>query len=371
MIADRIKFWLRDHALPLWAGAGTDRVQGGFIERLRPDGSPDFAADKRSMVQARQIYVYSHAAMLGFGGKNVETADRGFDFLLRYASPDGMKRGVVHALGRAGDVRDALRDTYDQAFCLMAFSWYYRASGNPAALRAIEEISAAIELLRHPSGLGYVEAASERLPRRQNPHMHLFEAFLAAYEATGQQQFLDRAAEVLVLLRGRFICDGTLREYFADDLSVAVHPYGAIVEPGHHHEWVWLLAQHERLAKTDSRELRELLHTKARRTHEADTGLAVNEIWADGSTRDAAKRLWPQTEALKAAIAVGEYDTIPSSVACIFDRFLSPAPPGSWIDRLGSDNSPLLSASIPASSFYHVFLAFACCIEVSDKAISP
>jgi mannose-6-phosphate isomerase len=70
------------------------------------------------------------------------------------------------------------------------------------------------------------------------------------------------------------------------------------------------------------------------------------------------KRLWPQTEALKSELVTGWPTAVAdATIDRIFRHFLEPAAPGGWVDRLTADNHPL-DAPMPASSFYHLFLAF-------------
>jgi mannose/cellobiose epimerase-like protein (N-acyl-D-glucosamine 2-epimerase family) len=359
MPVDRIRSWLCDSALPLWADVGFDRQHGGFVERLRADGTPDLDVHKRTMVQARQIYVYSHAAALGLL-PDASLAEQGFDFLMRHACPDGMQAGLVHAVTREGAVVDETRDSYGHAFFLLAFSWLYRATGSSDARRALDDIAIAIEKLRHPSGSGYRERdGTVEQRRRQNPHMHFLEAFLAAYAATGNEQFLARADEIVALFEGNFFREGMLLEFFDDDLRPAPAPEGRIVEPGHHHEWVWLLQQYEYARGRDMSAHRQKLYdATSRHGHDARSGLVFNEIWADGSAKDMSKRLWPQTEALKSELVTGWPTAVAdATIDRIFRHFLEPAAPGGWVDRLTADNHPL-DAPMPASSFYHLFLAF-------------
>ena len=53
----RLKKWMFDQALPLWAELGTDTVYGGCVEQLALDAGPSEAGFKRIRVTARQIYV--------------------------------------------------------------------------------------------------------------------------------------------------------------------------------------------------------------------------------------------------------------------------------------------------------------------------
>ena len=63
---ERLRRWVLDQALPLWGGIGFDSARGAFVERLTFEGAPLLSAPRRAMVQGRQIYVFSHAAMLGW-----------------------------------------------------------------------------------------------------------------------------------------------------------------------------------------------------------------------------------------------------------------------------------------------------------------
>ena len=75
--------WMIAQALPFWATTGFDQTRGCFHERLFHDGTPDAAAPRRTMVQARQIYVYSQAHQLGWHEGGAELAVRAMVSLQR------------------------------------------------------------------------------------------------------------------------------------------------------------------------------------------------------------------------------------------------------------------------------------------------
>ena len=60
-----------------------------------------------------------------------------------------------------------------------------------------------------------------KLPRRQNPHMHLLEALLALHVATGEKNWLRRAGALVDLFKRRFVDPqtGALIEFFGEDWS--------------------------------------------------------------------------------------------------------------------------------------------------------
>jgi mannose/cellobiose epimerase-like protein (N-acyl-D-glucosamine 2-epimerase family) len=370
----RAREWLTGHALPYWSTTGLDRKHGGFIEAAAHDGAPLLARDKRVRVQARQIYVMSHAALLGLGDY-LPAAEVGFSFLTRHAwHAEG---GFAHLLSPDGSVKDARRDTYDHAFILLALSWYLRASNDRRAAEWIERtLDAAERLLWEPSSGSFREAVPESLPRRQNPHMHMLEAMLALDAATGDPRARRFAERMLTLFETRFFRKdtGTLIEYF----DAAWHPLagreGARVEPGHHCEWLWLLKMCEARFGVGLGPWRKALYGFVDRHGRAKgLGLLYDEVTPDGRALVPTMRCWPQTEALKAALVRYE-ENEPGAEAevarvceALFSRYLATKPVGLWQDRL-DETGRGLAPDVPASTLYHLFLGFAELLRVAGAA---
>ncbi|MDT8870497.1 AGE family epimerase/isomerase [Komagataeibacter rhaeticus] len=80
----RVQTWLYDHAWPYWAAHGVDRVHGGFVEYLDLAGHDGGAPFKRVRAQARQLYCFSQAALLGLPGAR-EISDNCWQFFDRHA----------------------------------------------------------------------------------------------------------------------------------------------------------------------------------------------------------------------------------------------------------------------------------------------
>lgn len=55
-----------------------------------------------------------------------------------------------------------------------------------------------------------------------------------------------------------------------------------------------------------------------------------------------------------------------SSVGLLMDRYLAHTPRGAWIDAFDAEGNSIVK-TIPASTLYHVFLAFAEVLRVSDE----
>jgi mannose/cellobiose epimerase-like protein (N-acyl-D-glucosamine 2-epimerase family) len=370
-ILGMLRTLMTDRSLPLWAREGWDSSRGGFVERLGPDGKADQLAPRRVRVQARQIYSFAIAARLGWCPQGRDIAMKGMEYMLAKArSPDG-RPGFVHLIDPDGNVLNPLRDAYDHAFVLLALATLYELTGDASLRGEMDSLVAFLDSeLRSPHG-GFIEGIPPTLPRRQNPQMHLFEAMIAAFDATHDLNYQNRAGDLF----GLFIASlydarrQALGEYFEEDWS-RIEP--VIVEPGHQAEWVWLLRGFERITGCPTGRYRAQLLSSALRYCDEATGCLIDEGDAEGKIRKSTRRLWPQTEIAKAWIAqaeVGEQgaaDKACEALARLHRHYLSHPVPGGWYDQFDRDNRSLVD-TIPASSFYHII----CAIAEAERVLVP
>jgi mannose-6-phosphate isomerase len=351
-------------ALPLWASAGFDRAYGGFQERLFLDGTPDAAAPRRTMVQARQIYVYAHAAALGWHPRGLPLAQQALNTLLgRARAPDG-RPGYVYSVLPDGGIADPARDTYTHAFVILALAWLYRASGD-AQLRGLIDGALAFidEHLTAPNGTLY-ESTPRRLPRRQNPHMHLYEAMLALHEVADHPEAAARAEKLRAQLESRFLDPQTriIGEFFDDDWRPQAE--SDVVEPGHHAEWSWLLHQHARIAGRAPELLAAHFLAFAAGGADPETGFVFDGVSHSNAPRLRSRRIWPQTELAKAWLVAhekghaGAIEAADRILGAVSRRYLSVPVPGGWIDKFDEAGAPV-GNTMPASTLYHLFGAAA------------
>lgn len=369
-IARQGREWLFEAAAPQWRG---EHKNAAFLfpERFSIHGEPD-PCPHRLFVQARHIFSYCEIGRLGWNGPWRDMAEASADFLLRQGRrTDGF---FIHQFDDRGAVFDARADLYDQAFMLLAFAQIGEVTRRVEFFDAAEALDDALEAhWRLPHG-GYFEGEIAQCPPfRQNPHMHLLEAFLALHAATDAPRWKSKVDHIAGLCENFFVdpATGALLEYFDDDFVPRPGVEGRIVEPGHCFEWAWLF---ERLALTGQSAAtamsdRFVGFARARGV-DSKRRVTINELTTDGAVHNADARLWPQAERLKAALAQFRRTGDPmesaeavKAYAGLFQYFDTPKR-GVWRDKLCADGSWIAEPS-PGSSLYHITCALA---ELCDAA---
>ena len=368
--AREARAWLFEACFPLWAERGLGGR--GFLEALDLQHRKVASDLARVRVQARQTYVFTEAIRLGWNAERAgDLVQLGVEILdTACRRPDGLFGRTVDL--STGVLEDDTADLYDIAFALHALAG---ASGLvspgadegllfPRASFLIEEVSDALEAhLIDPAG-GYIESLPRPTHRLQNPHMHLFEASLELYGITKDTRHSKRATQLRDLFLTRFFdkSTGTLGEHFAQDTwAIPTGNAGDIIEPGHQFEWVWLLARYALLMRVRLPEEAYRLYDLACLTLD-DEGRAVQSCKRDGTLVDRSRRTWPQTEALKAHVTMWRAGNDAAGVRAVnsFDVLIEEylTPEGGWVDHYGEDGQ-VLAGHMPASTGYHVVLAFA------------
>ena len=366
--------WLIEIAVPQWCSRG--RTESGlFAERMALDGTPN---DEyfRTFVQARHIYSMVAAARAGWTGPEKRLVSETVRTLITRAKrSDGL---YVHRLDRYATVLDERADLYDQAFVLFSLGIAGGALGDESLFDEAEALLDAITARwSHPEG-GFREGEIvDPSIRRQNPHMHLLEAFSVLKDASGRRRFGEAALAIAKLCQSRFIdpSSGALLEYFDEDWEPAPGEQGRIAEPGHCFEWAWLF---ERLAAAgwqDAVATSDAL-TAFGRNHGIDQirGVAINEVLTDGTVVNGKARLWPQTERLKVAVARYHRTKSDEELREIVDSwsglraYFLPDSPWLWRDKM-NENGTFIEELAPGSSLYHISCAIAemCTLSTSES----
>ena len=366
---DEIRRWTFDVALPFWGDAGYDLQSRRFVEKLDYSGKPIDTGYHRTRVIGRQTYVFSHAAILGWDRGLSLSAEGARQLDELYLGPD---KGWPRTTGPNGDILDDTPDLYDLAFVLFGYAWRHKAARDEASRAGMHRAMDFIEAhLR--ADVGYWHELPPEGWRLQNPHMHLLEASLVAYEATGETRFLATARELVTLFREKLFDGTTLAEYFDSNWNRAQGQEGRLVEPGHMLEWAWILVQYGKVGGEDTIALAEGL-VRFAEEHGVDpkTARTLQVVLDDGTPVDAGARTWPNTERIKAHLALFEATgrdprpAVAASARLLLDQYLSTPIPAVWLERFTADGQPDAD-DVPASTLYHIFLAFSEVLRLQDR----
>lgn len=364
----RLREWLRFKALPLWSALGQGE-DGAFAECLALDGRR-VATPRRARVQARQIYVFAQAGLMGWQGpwaRAVKTglANLGADFL----RSDGLMRTLLCAESRP---LDETAMVYDQAFLLLALATALKAGigGDDVGARGAE-VRDALMKRRTPNG-AFREAGGR--PFQSNAHMHLLEAALAWEEVSDDLAWRDLSDRIADLACTTFVdpASGRLREFFDEKWAPAAGDDGRLVEPGHQFEWSWLLTRYAKARECGAAmNAARHLYVAGREGVSERHHVVVNALNDDGSVRSGRARLWPQTEWLKSALVMAQEASAHDRAAYLNDAstalralWLYLTPDGFWRDtRL--QGGGFIEEPAPASSLYHIISGFT---QLSESA---
>lgn len=294
-----------------------DEEYGGFINQMLDDGTVFDRMTKHLVGTCRFTYNYALASLVFDSGEYRAAAGHGVRFLREHHRRDDGGYAWVLS-GR--DVVDGTYHCYGHAFVFLAAAGA-RKAGAEGADALLEDVWNLLELRFWDAGASlYVDeiAAGDWSKvdayRGQNANMHMCEAMLCAWEATGEARYLDRAA-----LLAQRICqdlarrvDGLVWEHYKsdwshdwdynkDDPKNLFRTYGYVT--GHFTEWSKLLLVLNRYRRADWLVPRAeaLFNTALERAYVPETG-AINYTFApDGAILDTDQYYWVFSETLAAA----------------------------------------------------------------------
>jgi mannose-1-phosphate guanylyltransferase/mannose-6-phosphate isomerase len=355
--SEKLTRWLFNEALPIWWCFGADHAVGGFHERLTWDLSPT-DHPRRLRVQARQVFVYATAGVMGWTGPWPAAVRHGLDWLeARHRRPDGLYRTQVD---RDGAVLDDSANLYDQAFVLLALATAAKAlPDEQAALSAKAHALADRITAAFAHDQGGFRAGESSMRFEADPLMHLFEASQAWLDVEPSPVFRDLAGSIATHFIDRMMDrdQPRIREVFAADWSPAPGEPGRRVWPGHQFEWAWLLDRWGlRQGDDRARQVAAGLYLTGRRGVDPASGFVLHELLDDDTPTSANGRLWSQAERLRAALAL---ETDPAAraqtvaaAADALEAYFTPSPAGLWRDA--RPDLGLTEDAAMASSLYHI-----------------
>lgn len=367
---DKSRTWLAESVFPLWSTRGIDARTGAFVESLSLEGEP-LPLARRGMVQGRQMYAFTEAVRLGILSQaQVQKilAPAVEYFLEHYSAGNG---AFYHSVDVDGNPADRRLDLYTQAFAIFGLAAAFETLRDVRLKDRAKQVLAYLKSERSLPDGGYSELVNGRPGHEANPHMHLFEAAIAWCRADkADTDWKEFAAEINALALEKFIDkdSGALAEHFSPEWKPLREPSGFVWEPGHLFEWAWLFLQYAEATGTDAGPAPAGLYALAERQGvERQTGLALDELWSNGTVKKATARFWPQSEWIKAAVTLGVRapagqkaafaQTADRSLKNLFTYFEG-LKPGLWYDTR-TEAGQMVNQPAKASSLYHIINAIA------------
>lgn len=239
-----------------WLTKAVDEHQGGFIGRMDSAGQIDASADKGSILNARILWTFSALYRHTGRAEYRPAATRAYQYLLTHFinAEHGGLCWLVDAQGRPQDSRQQI---YALAFAIYGLSEYYRATQEPGALQASQELFEWIEAHSYDAEHGgYFEAFTQtgellddqrlsdkdrNAPKTMNTHLHILEAYANLYHIWPDARLAERLRHLLHIFETRIVDaeTGHLRLFFARDWT----PVADLVSYGHDIEAAWLLPE--------------------------------------------------------------------------------------------------------------------------------
>jgi mannose/cellobiose epimerase-like protein (N-acyl-D-glucosamine 2-epimerase family) len=366
---------------------------GGFFQYFKDDGTIYDRRHRHLVSSTRFVFNYAMAAMAS-----------AHDTALAKSYLDAAKHGLrylrdVHRNAQTGGYTWTIRDdqpedrtnhAYGVAFVLLAYSTALKVGIGEAA-EWMEETWQLLEKRYWDADAGLYRDEADvdwnfSSYRGQNANMHMCEAMLAAYQASDDPRYLERALMLAdhMTRRQAAKADGLVWEhydsawnvnwdYHRDNPKDLFRPWG--YQPGHQTEWAKLLMIMEPLLLERGREENWLLPTAmhlfdtalARAWDETNGGIAYG-FAPDGSVCDGDKYFWVQAESLTAAAllhartGLAVYDDWYGKIwAYAWEHFVDHRY-GAWYRILTVDNQKIDDEKSPAGKTdYHTMGA---CYEV-------
>ncbi len=290
--------------------------KGGFFHYFKDDGQVYDARHRHLVSSARFVFNYAMAYREFGESSYLDAVHHGLRYL-REIHRDAARGGYAWTL-KDGKPEDETRHAYGVAFVLLAYA-SARQAGVVEAAAWMDEAWALLERRYWDASFGlYKDEASPdwvfSAYRGQNANMHMCEAMLAAFEASGEARYLERAYTLAdhMTRRQAAKAQGLVWEHYDShwepdweynraDPKHLFRPWG--FQPGHQTEWAKLLLILERHRPEPwmLTTAQHLFDTALARAWDPDHGGICYGFAPDGSLCDTDKYFWVHAESLATA----------------------------------------------------------------------
>ncbi|MDO6426015.1 AGE family epimerase/isomerase [Thalassotalea sp. 1_MG-2023] len=310
--------FLADHCVSIYSFYEPNIIdcEGGYFQNFNDDGSL-FDKDVRHLVSSTRIIVNYALAVKYLGQtQHIDKIKHGLDYLEKVHWREA-EQGYAWTIANNAP-SDMTQQAYGYAFVLLAYAASFKAGVVKNTVK-IEHIFDLLEQRFWQVDYGlYADTLStegELSPYRgQNANMHICEAMIAAYQATGVNKFLERAQtiakNICVVLANK--TNGLVWEHYdanfeadwlynKDDPKNIYRPWG--YQPGHQTEWTKLLLLINEISPEPwlVEKATELFDRSYQLAWDNEHGGLVYGFDHDGNWCDTDKYFWVQAESIASA----------------------------------------------------------------------
>ncbi len=373
--------WLTEQANGLFAFFQNRSInpKGGFFE-LDVVGNPIAPSNPVRGIHGtgRMVHCFAIGSLLGRPGSDI-VVDHGMQYLWN-AHRDAERGGYYWAVDDNGPSDNGRKQGYGHAFVMLAAS-SAKLVGHPLADRMLADVTEVIEtrFWEEQNGAIAEEFNADWSPistyHGQNSNMHLTEALMAAFEATGDRSYLDKAERIADLIIRRRAGENGYRvaEHFDGNWAVdkaylgdpMFRPPGTT--PGHWLEWsrlilqLWVLGGKRHSWMPEAGEAL-FAQSVALGWDTAKGGFFYTLDWNDvPDTRG--KYWWPMCEGAAAAAFLVEHrpsafhETWYRRIWDVIARYFIDEKNGGWNEQLTKDMTPSYTLFKGKGDIYHALQA--------------
>lgn len=310
-LREEVRCHLLTKILPFWMKL-KDEEQGGYYGYVDYDLQIDQKAVKGCILNSRILWFFSNACTCLKDPSILPYARHAYEFLKK-ACLDPVYGGIFWSVTYDGQVEDATKHVYNQAFAVYALSSYYEASKDQEALDIAWKLFAQIEERGRDEG-GYLEAFerdfitpadNEKLSengvmagRTMNTLLHVFEAYTELYRVTKDGRVKKPLEEILSIFADHVYNPQLYRqEVFFDknwNSLIDLHSYG------HDIETAWLIDRGCQVLGEDALTARMLPITKDLAANVYRRAYHNHSLWneCEQGVENKTRVWWVQAEAM-------------------------------------------------------------------------
>lgn len=321
--AREMRAQLAEKVLPYWFDTAQDTIHGGYLladDAVRGRHTP---AEKQIVTQSRMVWAFSRAHLAGFSNTNrnyLPAAAQGYHFLLDHFY-DGRNGGYFWSTDLKGKPVNDGKFLYGESFVIYALVEYYRASGDPEALRRALELYHTVQRhARDGKNGGWFEHADRRWklmspgdPRNPveivgcksaNAHLHWMEALTELYDTTHDPAVKESLSEALRINQTYFFPADPARcaLYRQFDWKPVTGPGRDGLSYGHNVEFAWLMIRAETVLGREPSwdHFYALLDHALKYGYDNERGGLYSRGFDDQPANDTEKIWWVQAEIMGA-----------------------------------------------------------------------